>query len=242
MEYTKEDYAKLFEKMRLIMADIGAVKKTGKHPTQGYAFVESDNIVASVRDAMVAHKIVFMASVLDCQLNETVVETKSGGQRVDTRAIVRMEMTLLDCETGCVMTAQMVNMAVDTSDKAVNKAITAAKKYWLLTTFMMSTKEDDSDRDSGERTVKNAPKSGDNKRNDKPAATPPQSPKNGTKSGFTPQGFEDFVRRWKSDIFTPQRIMEILGIQKGSDWKGTPDEADEALYLWRKEFEDNLPI
>lgn len=185
-DYSKQDYAGLFMKMKNVMASIGAIEKTGRNTTQNYSYMESDVIVTAIRSAMIENNLAFMVGMPSCELSEIVTKNKQGDERITTRAMVRMDMMLLDCDTGCVMSVPFSNEALDTSDKAVNKAVTAAKKYWLIATFMVSTKDDDSDKDNLSKSRSNAAPRPANQPHDRQSHDAPQNaptPANGANSG-----------------------------------------------------------
>jgi hypothetical protein len=182
-EYSNQDYAALFTKMKNVMASIGAIEKTGRNTTQNYNYMESDVIVTAIRSAMIENNLAFMVGMPACEVTEIVTKNKGGHERITTRALVHMQMMLLDCDTGCVMTANFSNEALDTSDKAVNKAVTAAKKYWLVATFMVSTKDDDSDKDSHSKSNSKAPPQRANQPHDRQAAGNPKAAQTGANGG-----------------------------------------------------------
>lgn len=194
-EYSNQDYASLFMKMKNVMASIGAIEKTGRNTTQNYSYMESDVIVTAIRAAMIDNNLAFMVGMPSCELSEIVTKNKNGDERITTRAMVRMDMMLLDCETGCVMSVPFSNEALDTSDKAVNKAVTAAKKYWLIATFMVSTKDDDSDKDSLPKSRSNATQNGANQPRDRQSPSSTQNAPTPA-SGANPAKFDWRQAAW----------------------------------------------
>lgn len=191
-EYTKEDYAALYRKMQATMRDIGGVGKEGYNKFQDYKYQRSEDIVNAVRNALLANDLMFAAGIRAVELAEIVLTETSGTttkEKLQTRALVHMDMTLLDIVTGATITFPFSNAALDSSDKAVNKAITAAKKFWLLTTFLISTDDDDLDKHDPKpqsQTRQNASKNGattpDTHKDHSPQPTPP-TPANGAKTG-----------------------------------------------------------
>jgi|GEM_PF-4547377 len=55
------------------------------------------------------------------------------------------DYTLACGDTGATITTRWTGEAADSQDKGINKAATAALKYWLLKTFLISTGDEDPD-------------------------------------------------------------------------------------------------
>jgi hypothetical protein len=72
--------------------------------------------------------------------------TKGGGASMTT--IAHMRFTLVCGETGETMACDWFGESTDYGDKSVNKAATAAEKYWLINTFLLSTTEPDADEET----------------------------------------------------------------------------------------------
>lgn len=147
-----------------VMAEVGAVGKTKKNASQGYQFRGVDDVVAHVQEVMAKCGVIVVPRVVERE-RETLT-TKSGGAMVSVRLLV--EHTFL-CETdGSSVVCTTLGEAMDSGDKASNKAMSAALKYALTETLLIPTYE--VDRDTEEHSPQVAP----------PATrtTPPSPPSN----------------------------------------------------------------
>lgn len=148
MNETKEIYAALAR----AISKIGVVGKTRKNEAQKYAFRGIDDVVAHCNEVLAAEGIVCVPYVAHAERES--VETKSGS----TMASVRLTVDhFFYAKDGSSVTARTIGEAMDTGDKASNKAMSAALKYALTETLLIPTYE--ADRDTEEHSPELAPKS-----------------------------------------------------------------------------------
>jgi len=126
------------------MGEIGALNKGGNNQAQNYKYVTSEDVLSVVRSALWKHGIFFMCQV-DSAIRE---ESRSGKQYLVT---LKMTMVFHCADTGEKLEAPWFSEAADSGDKAINKAQTAAVKYFLLKTFLIPTSDEpDADQRSPE--------------------------------------------------------------------------------------------
>jgi hypothetical protein len=131
-------------KLVAVMMGIHRVKKGGFNEHHRYAFVTAEDVSDMVRDLLAEQGIAFMPSMESYEM----IPTASGKGHI---ARVKFIMRFLDSESSEVQEATWFSEAMDTQDKALNKAATAAVKYFLLKTFLISTgDEPDTDAEVGE--------------------------------------------------------------------------------------------
>lgn len=162
------DKPTLFSKLATIMGEMSRLPKTGVNKIQGYKFVQEGDVLDAVREKMAEQNIAFFACIVDKQIIEGT--TNKGG--TNYHAILDMQFTFACGDTGDTYTCPWVGEAIDTSDKAVNKAATAGEKFFLLKTFLLST---------GEDTDADSPSAGQRKQNSRPTpkqAAPKQTTQN----------------------------------------------------------------
>ena len=94
-------------------------------------------LAAKVRELFKAHGIVLL-----CALNECVQTTQPTANGTTLHTIVHAAFTLVDTATGETLSQSSYGEANDTGDKGVNKAGTAATKYFLMKLFLVSDKDD----------------------------------------------------------------------------------------------------
>lgn len=142
----------LAAKMSLIMGEVPTMIKNGQNVQQKYAYVTAEDVKAALRPLLKKHKIGVFSQMLEVQ-RETAINKN---QTFVVTVIAKMCFTLVCGETGERMDCLWYGESNDYADKAVNKAATAAEKYWLINTFMLSTSEPDADEETIE-TVAPAP-------------------------------------------------------------------------------------
>ena len=127
---------------------VGALAKEGigkgrKNEQQGFLFRGIDDLYNALAGIVAREGLCILPRVLA----RTVVErpTKSGG--VSTFALVDVEFDLVAAEDGSKHTIRTMGEAMDTADKATNKAMSAAMKYACLMAFQIPT-EGDNDADA----------------------------------------------------------------------------------------------
>lgn len=137
----------LYQRLLAITSEIGKIEKTGRNSQQGYAFIEQAKIVAELRPQLVKNGVFIIPEVMERQLNSV---TNSKGTTF-TQAIVSMRFKVINAEdpTDSITVEWVAGEALDTSDKATNKAITAAQKTFLMKLFNISD-QDDPDQHSPE--------------------------------------------------------------------------------------------
>lgn len=109
------------------------VKKSGKHP-QGWTFPTEGDIADMVRAELGARGIVCIPTLLDH--GEVGMGQTQRGAPI-TRHTVRLKFTLSDGKDS--LEAEWVGQADDSSDKGLPKAITAARKSFLISAFLISS-------------------------------------------------------------------------------------------------------
>lgn len=133
---TPQGSATLFAKMARAMGKMSRLKKTGKHPTQGYPFATDADVSDLVREALAEEGIAFlpaMTGVNPVQVGQTKY------QQPIFRNYASFVFTFACSETGATYSCAWQSEADDSSDKGINKTATAAVKYFLLKTFLIST-------------------------------------------------------------------------------------------------------
>lgn len=132
----------LYLKIARIMGNVARIPKRGRNDFHKYDFVTEGDVVDAIRTQLSEERIAFFARMLSFE------QVPAGEKSVKTSAA--FEFIFADADTGDVMVCPWHGEALDNGDKGVNKAATAALKYFLLKTFMISTGEDDADGEGHE--------------------------------------------------------------------------------------------
>ncbi len=144
---TKELTAKIAK----IMGEMTAFSKTGKNQGMNFKFVEINEILHDVRPRFAKAGIIMFPTKIEPHSIE-FGETRNGG--VSTHIFLNVTWTVTDGESE--ITVASFGEAMDTSDKASNKAQTAAEKQALQKLLLISN-EDDNDANNAQRDRRAAP-------------------------------------------------------------------------------------
>jgi hypothetical protein len=150
---------------RAIAAVAGAMAKEGiakdkRNSQQGYNFRGIDDVYNALAPVLSEFGLVILPRVL--QRIETERETKSGGALFNV--VVEVEFDFVAAEDGSRHVVKTFGEAMDSADKATNKAMSAAYKYAAMQAFCIPT-SGDNDADATTHDV--AP------RRQSPAGPPP---------------------------------------------------------------------
>ena len=134
-------YAKIAE-VQGDLAKVG-IAKDGRNSQQGYNFRGIDQVYAALSPLLAKHGLVIVPRVID----RVVVERQSAKGGALFNVTVKAEFDFIAAEDGSIHTASTYGEAMDSADKATNKAMSAAYKYAAFMTFAIPT-EGDNDADS----------------------------------------------------------------------------------------------
>lgn len=166
---TKKVYSAI-NKVQAALAQSG-ISKDRKNQQQGYAFRGIDDVYGAVSSLLAQHGLVILPTYED----RTVVEreTKNGGQL--SYVTVKGVFTLVSSEDGSTATVTTYGEAMDSGDKATNKAMSAAYKYACLQAFCIPTEGDnDADAHSHEVAAKSPKNTVETPANNQVAGIQPQ--------------------------------------------------------------------
>lgn len=136
---------KVYEKIAAITAELSkiGISKDSKNQSQGYAFRGIDQVYGALSPLLAKHGLCILPRVKDREVIER--QNKSGTALFYVTLIV--EFDFVAAEDGSKHTVVTVGEAMDSGDKASNKAMSAAYKYAAFQTFCIPT-EGDNDADS----------------------------------------------------------------------------------------------
>lgn len=138
----------IHEALSAVMAQVGAVKKTGHNNQSNYNFRGIDAVTSAVYPALVAHKVIVVPKVLDYQYG-TVVVGRNRTEMSHVRLTVQFTWYGPDGDEIITVTA---GEAFDSGDKATAKAHSVAFRTALLQTLCLPTDEPDPDANTYERS------------------------------------------------------------------------------------------
>lgn len=127
------------------------ITKNRKNAQQGYNFRGIDDLYNALAPALVESKLVMLPRILSRAFAEH--PTKAGGTLF--YVTVEAEFDLVSTEDGSKHTIRTYGEAMDSGDKATNKAMSAAYKYAAMQAFSIPT---EGDNDADAQTPQPAPK------------------------------------------------------------------------------------
>lgn len=126
----------IHKKMAAIMKETKAIGKTEQNKQQGFMFRGIDNVMNELHELFSRSEVFILPEVQDFTTQDR--PTKSGGMNTFTRVRVKFIYTTTD---GSSVQTVNVGEAMDSGDKGMNKAMSAALKYSLTQMFLIPTAE-----------------------------------------------------------------------------------------------------
>ena len=134
----------VFSAIAAVMSDVSkeGIGKDRRNDTQGYKFRGIDDVYNALAPVLAKHDLCIVPSVL----SREVVERKNHKGNALFYVTCQVEFTLICANDGSSIKAVTYGEAMDSGDKATNKAMSAAYKYMAMQTFCIPT-EGDNDAD-----------------------------------------------------------------------------------------------
>jgi hypothetical protein len=147
IDYLKEPNMSktVYQLIAAVSAEIAqdGISKSRKNQQQGYSFRGIDDVYNALAPVMAKHGLVIMPRILSRELTERA--SAKGG--VLFSVVVEAEFDFVSSHDGSKHTVKTYGEAMDSADKATNKAMSAAYKYAAFQTFCIPT-EGDNDADA----------------------------------------------------------------------------------------------
>jgi hypothetical protein len=136
------DTQKIYQAISDVLKDVDAIGKDRKNQAQGYSFRGIDDVYNTLHPIFAKHGVFVTPLVRSCEATEG--ENSKG--TVMRRVILTVDFKFYAVD-GSSVTATTIGEGIDSSDKASNKAMSAALKYALFQTLLIPT-EDQPDADA----------------------------------------------------------------------------------------------
>lgn len=136
---------KVYQAISKVMQQLAkeGIAKSQKNQQQGYSFRGIDHVYNALAPILSANGLVILPRVLGREVTER--PTAKGGMLF--YVTVNVEFDLVCAEDGSKHTIATIGEAMDSADKATNKAMSAAYKYACIQAFCIPT-EGDNDADA----------------------------------------------------------------------------------------------
>lgn len=125
------------------------ISKSSKNQQQGFMFRGIDAVYNALSPALVKHGLLIMPRIISRTVTERT--TKSGAALF--YVVVQAEFDFVSTEDGSSHTVTTFGEAMDSGDKATNKAMSIAYKYAAFQAFCIPTEETSIDADAETHSV-----------------------------------------------------------------------------------------
>lgn len=177
---------------------LAGIAKDRKNQQQGFMFRGIDAVYNALAPALVKHGLLILPRITSRTVTERA--TKSGGALF--YVVVEAEFDFVSTEDGSKHTVKTYGEAMDSGDKATNKAMSIAYKYAAFQAFCIPTEDTAIDADATAHNVASQP------RNNQPQSAQQQSKQPlDTLEGQTLNA----VAQWFSEGLTVEHVAERLG-------------------------------
>jgi len=141
---------KVYQAINLVQADLNraGITKDRRNTQQGYNFRGIDDVYNALSPLLAKHGLCILPRILKREVVER--QTQKGGALF--YVTVEAEFDFVCAEDGSTHTVRTFGEAMDSADKATNKAMSAAYKYAAFQSFAIPT-EGDNDADAHTPTV-----------------------------------------------------------------------------------------
>lgn len=193
----------IFKAISGVIADVGVVAKDKINKQQGFKYRSVDDVFNALHPALAKNKVFIVPEILE-QTREIVGETRNGAKM--TLVICKIKYTFF-AEDGSNITAVIIGEALDTGDKATNKAMAIAYKYACFQVFCIPT-EDMIDPDS-ERPELEHPEA--NQKASKGKTSQPKAPKE-QKPEAQPPKEQAMVDEAKAELIDAAKVNTLTAL------------------------------
>jgi len=131
------DSKKVYQAINFVQADLCdiGISKDSRNSSQGYNFRSIDSVYNALSPLLAKHGLCILPRMISRTCDE--VPTKSGGSM--RYVVVEAEFDFVSSEDGSTHTVKTFGEAMDSADKATNKAMSAAYKYAAFQAFSIPT-------------------------------------------------------------------------------------------------------
>lgn len=136
----------VYEKILAVMSAVNYLNKDGFVETgkgKGYKALTDEKVLAAVRPALVAAGLVILPVKMEQQRTDEQVKTYDGSTKTNRITDVSVTYRIINVDDPKdYVEVVSAGTGVDTQDKGIGKAMTYAKKYAILNSFLIPSGED----------------------------------------------------------------------------------------------------
>jgi hypothetical protein len=138
--------ATVFEKIQQVMGSVNYLNKDGFVETgkgKGYKALTDEKVLGAVRPALVSAGLVILPVKMEQQRTDEQVKAYDGSTKTNRITDVSVTYRIINVEDPKdYVEVVSAGTGVDTQDKGIGKAMTYAKKYAILNSFLIPSGED----------------------------------------------------------------------------------------------------
>lgn len=138
----------IYKQIAAVMRDVGAVAKNQKNQQQGFMYRGVDAVMNAINPAFREHGVFVVPTIVE-NIRESRVTAKGAAINY---SICKIEYRFF-AEDGSCITATVIGEAMDSADKATNKAMAVAFKYACFQVLCIPTEEMRDPDEGGEPAV-----------------------------------------------------------------------------------------
>lgn len=138
--------ATVYEKIQQVMGSVNYLNKDGFVETgkgKGYKALTDEKVLGAVRPALVSAGLVILPVKMEQQRTDEQVKAYDGSTKTNRITDVSVTYRIINVEDPKdYVEIVSAGTGVDTQDKGIGKAMTYAKKYAILNSFLIPSGED----------------------------------------------------------------------------------------------------
>ena len=135
-ETEQKEYPMIYRSIAGVIADVGAVGKDKMNKQQGFKFRSIDDVYNALHPALAKNKVVIVPDILEREVEK--LQTAKGTLMHHVTCTIKFTFY---AEDGSSIESTLVGEALDTGDKATNKAMAIAYKYACFQVFCIPTSD-----------------------------------------------------------------------------------------------------
>ena len=138
---------KVYQSIRSVASELSkrGIGKNRKNQQQGYMFRGIDDLYNELAPVLVENNLVILPNHLSRSVSER--PNKTGDSLIFT-VVLETEFTFLNTEDNSFHTIKIFGEAMDSADKATNKAMSVAYKYAMIQAFCIPIVGEENEADS----------------------------------------------------------------------------------------------
>lgn len=139
----REPELTLLQRLNAVERDLPAIAKNGNNKDQNYKYIEAAAVVSTLRELFGQYGVFLKSELVKVDFSDFTSKSGARGERT----VAWFKFTFCNCsdKEDSISFEPWPGVAMDYSDKALGKAMTAAQKTFLMKQFLVSDIDPDAD-------------------------------------------------------------------------------------------------